>query len=84
VKFIRNTVLAVILLAGFAGAAHAFTFETIAGKWCGITTNYEFSSNQLIGTFHDGDGDVVTALAQQGREAFTEFSELTTDGNKMA
>jgi hypothetical protein len=31
-RFIRNTLLAVILLAGFAGAAHALTFENIAGE----------------------------------------------------
>jgi hypothetical protein len=73
--FIRNTLLAVILLAGFAGAAHALTFEDIAGKWCGITTNYQFSTDLPLVTFHDGtptrrfevtsydyNDDVITSL----------------------
>ncbi len=97
-RFIRNTLLAVVLLAGFAGAAHALTFENIAGKWCGITTNCQFSSDLLVVTFHDGtptrrfevtsydyDDDVITMhWFNKVEKLITEFSEFAADGNKMA
>ena len=95
---IRNTALAFALLAGLAGAAHALTFQNLAGKWCGMTTNYEFSSNLLVVTFHDGtptrrfevtsyeyNGDVITMhWVNESKKLFTEFSEFSADGREMA
>jgi hypothetical protein len=95
---VRSVVLAFVVLAGFIGAADALTFQDLAGKWCGTTTNYEFSSNLLVVTFHDGaptrkfevtsyeyNGDVITMhWVGGGEKLFTEFSEFTADHRKMA
>jgi hypothetical protein len=52
--FLRNTVLAVILLAGSTGGATALSFKDIAGKWCGECTNYTFNRDTLVVVFHSG------------------------------
>jgi len=90
--------LAFIFLAGVAGAAHALTFKNLAGKWCGVTTNYEFSSKLLVVTFHDGTperrfevtsyeytSDVIAIhWVSGGEKLFTEFGEFSADGSQMA
>ena len=53
-SIIRIAFVAAMLSAGLAGEAAARTFKTIAGKWCGLTTNYMFAPNQLTVSFHDG------------------------------
>ena len=96
--FIRNTFLAAILTVGLAGAAHALTFKDIAGKWCGLTTNYQFNRDLLIVTFLDRSptkrfkvtsyeysADKVTMhWLNEGKKLFTEFSEFSADGRTMA
>ena len=69
-------------------------FKDIAGKWCGLTTNYTFSCNTLVVTFHNGSptkrftvtsyeylGDTVKMhWEDKGEKLFTDFSEFTDDG----
>jgi hypothetical protein len=90
--------LAAILLAGLAGVAQALTFKNIAGKWCGQTTNYEFSADALKVTFLDGSPDLTFKITgydysddtvamrwhNQDKPLFTEFSEFSADGKTMA
>lgn len=97
-NLIRNAALAFVLLAGFAGAARALTFQNLAGKWCGITTNYQFSSDTLVVMFHDGaptlnfkvtgyddNDDVITMRwVSEGQDRVTEFSEFNADDTEMA
>jgi len=89
--------LAVILLAGLAGAAHALAFKNIAGKWCGETTNYTFSRDTLVVVFHDGSptkrfkvtsyeysgGNVTMHWLNKGEKLFTDFNEFSADGRTM-
>ena len=96
--FIRNTFLAVILLAGLAGAAHALALKNIAEKWCGEATDYTFSSDTLVVDFNNGSpprkfkitsyeyiGDTVKMhWINKGEETFTDFSEFSADGRTMA
>ncbi|HTT48990.1 MAG TPA: hypothetical protein VMG39_13430 [Pseudolabrys sp.] len=97
-RFIRDLALAIVLLAAFAGAAQALSYKNISGRWCGLTTNYEFASHLLIVTFLDGsptkrfevtsyeyDGDVITMhWVNNGEKLFTQFNEFATDGRSMA
>jgi hypothetical protein len=92
--FLRNTVLAVILLAGSTGGATALSFKDIAGKWCGECTNYTFNRDTLVVVFHSGsptkrftvtnyeylDDIVKMHWVNKGKELFTEFSEFSDDG----
>lgn len=93
-KFVRNAFLAAILLAGFSGGAYALAFKDIAGKWCGLTTNYTFSRDTLVVSFHDGSPTrrfKVTSYEYLGaivkmhwiskdEKLFTDFAEFTNDG----
>ena len=95
--YIRNAMLAAILSAGLAGAAHALAFKNIQGKWCGVTTNYEFSADALNVTFLDGslpltfkvtgydysDDTVTMHWFNQDKPLFTEFGEFSADGATM-
>jgi hypothetical protein len=95
---VRNAVLVLILLVGLISAAQALTFQNLAGKWCGITTNYQFSSDMLVVMFHDGaptrsfkvtgyeyTGDVITMRwVIEGEDRLTEFSEFSADNTEMA
>lgn len=96
--FIRNTFLALIMLAGLAGGAYALSFKDIAGKWCGVSSNYNFSHNRLIVTFNNGsptrnfkvtsyeffDTKVTMHWLNEDKKLFTEFSEFSADGRTMA
>jgi hypothetical protein len=95
---VRNVVLVLLFFAGLNGAARALTFQNLAGKWCGITTNYQFSSDTLAVMFHDGaptlnfkvtgydyNDDVITMRwVSEGQDRVTEFSEFNADDTEMA
>ena len=89
----------IILVAGLASTAHALTYRNIAGRWCGLTTNYEFTVDKLIVVFLDGSptrrftvtsyeysGDMITMhwISKDGEKLYTEFSEFSSDGRTMA
>jgi hypothetical protein len=96
--FLRNAVLAVILLAGSSGAASALAFKDIAGKWCGETSNYTFNRDTLVVVFHNGsptkrftvagyeylDGIVKMHWLKDDKALFTDFSEFSANGRTMA
>lgn len=96
--FIGRTALAIVLLVGFAGVAQALSYRDIAGRWCGLTTNYEFTRDMLIVTFldhsptkrftvtsYDYDGDkIVMHWLNNGEQLYTEFNEFSTNGRNMA
>ncbi len=80
-------------------SSDALSFQNIAGKWCGLTTNYEFSRDLLIVTFLDhsptkrftitsfdytGDKIVMHWLSNDREKLYTEFSEFSADGRTMA
>lgn len=95
---IRTAFLACVLSAGFVVEATALTFKSIAGKWCGLTTNYVFTQNSLTVSFHDGSptrkfevtgyeylGDTVKMhWISKGEKLYTDFSEFSADGRTMA
>ena len=95
--FIRNAILAVILLAGSTGGAYALAFKDIAGKWCGEATDYTFNRETLVVDFSNGSpprkfkvtsyeyiGDTVKMhWINKGKETFTDFSEFSADGRRM-
>ena len=74
------------------------SYKNIAGKWCGLTTNYEFSRDLLIVVFLDhsptkrftvtsydySDDKVVMHWVNNGEKLYTEFSEFSADGRTMA
>jgi hypothetical protein len=74
------------------------SFQNIAGKWCGLTTNYEFSRDLLIVTFLDHsptkrftitsfdytDDKIVMHWLSNGEKLYTEFSEFSSNGRNMA
>ena len=76
----------------------ALSFQNIAGKWCGLTTNYEFSRDLLIVTFLDGaptkrfpvtgydyvEDKIVMHWLNNGEKLYTEFSEFSSNGRTMA
>ena len=81
---------------GASGAE--LSYKNIAGKWCGLTTNYEFSRDMLIVVFldhsptkrftvtsYDYSGDkIVMHWINNGEKLYTEFSEFSSDGRTMA
>lgn len=97
-SIVRIAFVAVALVAGIAGEAVALSFKSIAGKWCGLTTNYVFAQKSLTVTFHDGSptrkfevtdyeylGDTVKMhWVNKGEKLFTDFSEFSADGRTMA
>jgi hypothetical protein len=74
------------------------SFEKIAGKWCGTTTNYTFTQSSLTVDFLNGSPTkqyevtgydyvgrmVVMHWISNGETLYTEFSEFSTDGREMA
>lgn len=96
-NIIRIAFIAAALSAGFAGEAAALTLKNIAGKWCGLTTNYVFTSNSLSVAFHDGSptrkfkvtryeylGTTVKMhWVNNGKDLFTDFSDFGADGRTM-
>jgi uncharacterized caspase-like protein len=74
------------------------SFRSIAGKWCGETSNYIFSKETLSVVFHDGQptrnfkitdyqyapGKVTVHWIGKGGKVFTDFSEFGSDGRTMA
>ena len=95
---VRIVFLAAAISAGFVAEASALTFKSIAGKWCGLTTNYIFAQTSLTVTFHDGSptrkfkvtsyeylGDTIKMhWESKGEKLFTDFSEFSADGRTMA
>lgn len=95
---IRIAFLACVLSAILVAEAAALTFKNIAGKWCGVTTNYVFTQSALTVTFHDGSparkfevtgyeylGDTVKMhWVNKGEKLYTDFSEFAADGRTMA
>jgi hypothetical protein len=80
------------------GTGEVASFERIAGKWCGTTTNYIFAQNSLTVDFLNGSpakqyevtgydyvrGMVVMHWINDGETLYTEFSEFSADGRDMA
>lgn len=74
------------------------SFRSIAGKWCGVTTNYEFSRDLLIVVFLDhsptkrfkvtsydySSDKIVMHWLNNDEKLYTEFSEFSSDGRNMA
>lgn len=95
---VRIAFLVAILSAALVVEASALSFKNIAGKWCGETTNYTFSRNSLVVTFHNGSptrnfkvtsyeyiGDMVKMhWINKSEETYTDFSEFSADGRTMA
>jgi hypothetical protein len=97
-SILRVAFLAAVLTAGVAAEAVALEYKNIAGKWCGLTTNYIFARNSLTVTFHDGSptrkfkvtsyemlGDTIKMhWENKDEKLFTDFSEFSADGRTMA
>lgn len=97
-SILRMTLLAAALTVGLAADAVALEFKDIAGKWCGLTTNYIFARSSLTVTFNDGSptkkfkvtsyemlGDTIKMHWENKNEKlFTDFSEFGADGRTMA
>ncbi len=80
------------------GTEGVASFEKIAGKWCGTTTNYTFARDSLTVVFLNGERTkqfkvtgydyvgrmVVMHWVSDGKTLYTEFSEFSADGNEMA
>jgi hypothetical protein len=80
------------------GAAEVASFEKIAGKWCGTTTNYTFTQDSLTVVFLDGSptkryevtaydyvgGMIAMHWIINGKTLYTKFSEFNADGSGMA
>lgn len=95
---IRIAFVVAALSASLAGEAAALTFKSIAGKWCGLTTNYIFTKNTLTVSFHDGTptrkfqvtdyeylGDTIKMhWVSNNEKLYTDFAEFSADGRTMA
>jgi hypothetical protein len=95
---IRLAFFVVVVSLGLAGEAIALSFSDIAGKWCGLTTNYIFTRNSLTVVFHDGTptrqfkvtsyeylGETVKMhWESKGEKLYTDFSEFSADNRFMA
>lgn len=95
----RLAFLVAILSAGLTAQAAALSYEDLAGRWCGLTSNYTFGRNSLTVTFHDSTPTrrfKVTSYENlpgtikmhwenaKGEPLFTDFSEFSADGRSMA
>ncbi len=97
-SIVRIAFLVVILSAGLVAEASALSFKNIVGKWCGETTNYQFTRDSLTVVFLSGSptrkfkvtgyeyiGDTVKLhWINKGEKTFTDFSEFSADGRTMA
>lgn len=97
-NIIRVAFVTAVLTASVTGEAAALSFKNIAGKWCGLTTNYFFTQNSLTVSFHDGSparkfqvtsyeylGDTIKMhWVSKGEKLFTDFSEFSADNRTMA
>lgn len=96
---IRTASLVVIMLAAFVSEAAALSFKDIAGRWCGLSSNYTFARDSLTVTFQDATParrfKVISYeflphtikmhwLDSKGEKLFTEFSEFAPNGQSMA
>lgn len=53
-NIIRIAFAIAVLSMCLAGQASARAYKDLAGKWCGLTTNFVFAKNSLTVIFHDG------------------------------
>jgi hypothetical protein len=92
-------VVSAVAVLAFVAPAAALSFSDLSGKWCGETTNYTFSRNQLTVTFHNGaptrrfkvdsydmldDTIKMHWVDGKGEKVFTDFSEFSRDRTYMA
>jgi hypothetical protein len=97
-KIFWAALLSVAFASGGAGAAAALSFKDIAGKWCGLTTDYTFTRNALTVAFHNGaptrkfqvtsyeylGGVIKVHWLDKGEKLYTDFGEFSASARTMA
>ncbi len=98
-SIIRTALLAAVLSAGLVADASAFTYNSIAGRWCGEGLTYTFTTGQLTVEFSNGTPTryfrivryrypsamvVIDWINTDGKEVHTDFTEFSANGQFMA
>jgi hypothetical protein len=98
-SIIKMVLLAAVLSAGLAADATAFTYNSIAGRWCGEGLTYTFTRGQLTVEFSNGTPTryfkivryrypqvmvTVEWIDAEGKQVHTDFAEFSANGRYRA